>query len=534
MKTALSCLGLLFALFLFGSCGVGCALLVCFAFSAIGADAAIQPRIAPAVQPAIPIPDVQPVCPGPDCPEPDHKRRPWGPRTELAVGQASFGRGALVHDGPTHGGQDVQVDLPADILKRNIASKGLGCCVFRSTHYQGLNQNVPEVIDLPEKMVEAGIEGGGWPAKFDKVMQRFAPNVKYIQVEGGDWSIVKLALKTGRMPNITYNPGHMVNLVKLENGVGTFRDNNKTGPAELEWGTEEAVKQKAGGAKFWAVILLNGRHPAPPRSSASRTDRLRCSLEAPRAPGCYEWRMWPDERDQFALWRDGRQAGVYTSAEDYYREFEAPDHWSKRYRRPPVPLPPAAIERLEAMPAGVYAEAINTAPRYTYCGREISREQAAVALEDDSAKLSLSVIGEPAETARVKADLDAPEFAALKSHVVFQAYARDNWAVSPQRYGFDTTGHPTVYLETPAGEVLWHTNTYEGRATLETLRKKDPQYQPSNDPGIRPPNALSGDAPLFVAVAVLLLVCFGIWLLMSLVGASLGLAAHCGTELFAE
>lgn len=526
MRIFLSCLGLLLA--------AGC----------IAGIVAIAITLDHTMNVPIVVPDAAPACP--DCPvtptpepkpepKPD-KRKPWGPHGNRPVGTVSVEQmsmpyapqaGGLTHDGPTHNGQEVQIDLPADLLKRNIASKGLGCCVFRSANYIGLYHNIPELIDLPEKMKAAGVPGGGWPEKYDEIMKRFAPDYRYLQVTNGDWEIVKKALKMGRCVEITFQPAHMVNIVKLENGVGCFRDNNLTGPSELIWGSEEAIKQKSGGKSFWAVIPLHGRPPAPPRSGkqsmGGTVRRVHSSLVAERLPGRYSWDEVVDD-EQWLLYHDGRQVGAFVPEWDCYRERLGPGQWGKTWRRPPVPIPEEAMAKLEAMPAGVQMQNLGQRECYSLCGQEITRAQAEAALEDDSAKLSFTAIGSKAETARVRADLDRPEMAAFKSHVIFQEYEPTNWAVSPERFGFDVSGHPTVYLEDAQGNVLWHTNQYDGMPTMEGLRKKDPNYKPANDPGM--PNS---PVPLDTDWGPLtLLACLGGvgMFLTSLLGGALAIVHH--------
>src|SRR5262249_16649813 len=86
---------------------------------------------------------------------------------------------------------EVQVDLPADQRQKNIASKGLGCCVFRSLDHASRWQNVAALVSFPEWMVQHGIEGGGFPSKVDKLIPQIAkdrglPVPEYIQYEGKD------------------------------------------------------------------------------------------------------------------------------------------------------------------------------------------------------------------------------------------------------------------------------------------------------------------------------------------------------------
>ncbi len=183
-------------------------------------------------------------------------------------------------------GAAIQCDLPAALQKKNIASRGLGCCVFRSLDHAAHWQNVPALYDFPEWLVHEGIAGGGYPQKVDALIPRISaarqlPAPDYIQVESADLEILKLACRTGRMPCITYcqsatgryGPGariaHMVNLVAAGIGNGpdgkgwyVILDNNFPGEQNYEWLSEsEFLRTYLCGRTGWCVILLS---PPPP------------------------------------------------------------------------------------------------------------------------------------------------------------------------------------------------------------------------------------------------------------------------------
>ena len=510
-------------------------ILVCLAGLSGAFDEPAPPEPVPNVQPAPvdPAPDVtpepkQPDCPGPNCPQPKPKpqpkprpHRPWGPHGSQSVGLA--GRDRLKTGGPVFEGHEVQVDLPSDILKHNIASKGLGCCVFRSCNYAGLAQNISELIDLPERMKADGVEGGGWPEKLDRILAQYAPGVKYIQVQNGDWSLVKLALKTGRLPCITYGSAHMVNIACLENGVGCFRDNNFTAADELRWGDEKTVMEQAGGNKFWAVIFLKPRMPAPPKnaSRAALGAELCRQFVAPPVDGkSYKWSDHYPTRE-WTLWVDGVQKGNFSIEQDSYTEHLGPGQWGRSWRRPPVPLPNDARElqehgivsgvRVERSPSLRHGE-----ERYTLCGQSVTRAEAEAALVDDSALPSLTIIGPENERKRVLTDLASAEYADLRAKCVVQDYESTNWAISTERYGFVTSGHPTIYLQAPDGTELYRNvdGQYHGKTTLEALRKKHPDYQPNVTPTPNTPAAPSAPGAGLPVGAVLLV--------MAALGAGLG------------
>lgn len=177
-------------------------------------------------------------------------------------------------------GTKPQLDYPSQRQEKNIASRGLGCCVFRSLHHAGDYQDVRCLYRMPEWMVSKGIEGGGYPEKVDKLIPMIAkdrgvPTPEYVQVEGMDLAVLKLACKTGRMPCVTYcrsatgryngqRIAHMVNLVAAGVGNGpdgkgwyVVLDNNYPGGGQYEWLSEaEFLRTYDPG---WCVILL-----APP------------------------------------------------------------------------------------------------------------------------------------------------------------------------------------------------------------------------------------------------------------------------------
>jgi hypothetical protein len=172
-------------------------------------------------------------------------------------------------------------DLPASQRKKNIASKGLGCCVFRSIDYAARWQQVAELYDLPEKMRDAGIEGGGYPDKVSKIIQQFGPDVSYIQDTSGDADILEAILKTGRMPCVTYNGrdchygtrqsiAHMVCLPYFSRQAGwaCVSDNNYPEENRFVWMSPDEFlsRWKGGGGGGWVVCLLKTPPPPPPHN----------------------------------------------------------------------------------------------------------------------------------------------------------------------------------------------------------------------------------------------------------------------------
>lgn len=194
--------------------------------------------------------------------------------------------------GPTDGGTRAVCDLPTSQHIRNVGgSDGAGLCVFTSAEHTSRWQSC----------VLAGFQqwmrskpGGGYPEKLEEMIVRFCRENKrdiprYIQHTGGDETVLDLAIKTGRMPCITYagqddfyqgeTIAHMVNLVHLDQEKAAILDNNR--PGQIVWMTRKQLLDRwrgvdASGRSLmiragvrmvpvgggWCVIFLDG--PPPP------------------------------------------------------------------------------------------------------------------------------------------------------------------------------------------------------------------------------------------------------------------------------
>ncbi len=166
-------------------------------------------------------------------------------------------------------------DLPVSLRKNNVGGiDGAGLCVFTSIMHAARYQNVKELWDFQEKMTHE--PGGGYPAKVDRMMAKYAPGVHYLQAETNDPAVLDLAFKTGRMPSATYcgwDPtyggryvSHMTNPVYLDDKVAAVLDNNRVSPdeASLMWmsRSDYLARWKGQDRTAWVVILL-GPAPAP-------------------------------------------------------------------------------------------------------------------------------------------------------------------------------------------------------------------------------------------------------------------------------
>lgn len=229
-------------------------------------------------------PSAPPPCPDDKCPlpipapapvpePPLRPRKPWG-ALEVPVGASV---GPVAPDGT-----EPQIDLPGHLhLKNRGGSDGAGLCVFASITHSAHWQTVPQLEDLFQYMFR--FPGGGYPSKVANVIKRKCaekgvPEPAYVQVEGTDLEILKLACKSGRMPGVTYSfsptgryggarIAHMVSLVHADDKWFAILDNNYPGIDKIEWMTPDEFRRTyTGGRSGWAVILLNGPPPPPPRA----------------------------------------------------------------------------------------------------------------------------------------------------------------------------------------------------------------------------------------------------------------------------
>lgn len=431
----------------------------------IGALATAASLFAPKPVPPSPVKPEPPKIEEPKIEEPKPKKpKRWGPNCPAAVGREV----ATVRDGSSHDGVHVQADLPVDQLVRNAAgTNGMGLCVFTAIMFAARLQNVPQLADFQEWM--KNYPGGGWPEKVDAAIaakcgqQRLAvPD--YLIVENGDWELVRLALKTGRTPAISYTavfPGdHMVNVVCMADGWMAFRDNNFIGENEIEWLPEEEGKRRCGGGNFWAVILLA---PRPPPVSRPILEK-----DVP-AYGEYEWRRFPDCL-QWSLWVGGEQIGAYDGERDVYGTFRN-GAWGGLCNRPPVPLPDEAYGLIRRIFRDGIRYDYTGSPRYTRKGVEIARDEAFDAVSATGDKPALTVIG---TVDQLKTFRDAYTRTDLPGRFAFQGYTPDNWAVR----GFVHDGSPTIYVQSPDGKIILHLKSFDDQ-TMQVLGGKSEAFDPS-------------------------------------------------------
>jgi len=198
-----------------------------------------------------------------------------GPPDLAGQGPAPAAPGKPVEGGKVSpdGTEEITCDLPEAEKKRNVGGRdGAGLCVFTSIEYSARWQNERRLADFQKAMRQE--PGGGYPEKVDRMIAKYAPGVAYLQYEGSDLAILRAAVKTGRMPAVTYNGydphyrgsiAHMVNLAHLSEKWAVVTDNNFPGGRQFVWMAPDEFKRRwTGGRLGWAVLLLAPPPPAPP------------------------------------------------------------------------------------------------------------------------------------------------------------------------------------------------------------------------------------------------------------------------------
>jgi hypothetical protein len=194
------------------------------------------------------------------------------PDADWSIGSAVEGDSKVGGKTSPDGSEEIQVDLPGqEHMKNKGGTDGAGLCVFTSIEIAAHWMNVEELRGLQEKMTHE--QGGGWPEKVDQMMKKYAPDVDYVQYSGNDPSILKLALKTGRMAGVTYGYSprykskisHMIDLVHFTDKWAAVLDNNYPGEDQYEWMPPDEFlnrwKSDSGGG--WVIVLLSGNPPPP-------------------------------------------------------------------------------------------------------------------------------------------------------------------------------------------------------------------------------------------------------------------------------
>ena len=219
--------------------------------------------------------------PGPSPATPDKIRpaRRWPHRRRRPAEEAAGDR--IVIGGPTapDGRTEVACDLPVGERLQNVASRldGAGMCVMSSIEMGARYANLEALRGIRDWAARQ--PGGGYPEKIDRQIKQFCAQKHmntplYLQYEGKDPSILRAALRGGRMAAVTYggNDGvryrgpiaHMVCLVAYDRASdwAALLDNNAIGAHDLMWmKLADFQRRWLGSSGGWAFVWLA---PPPP------------------------------------------------------------------------------------------------------------------------------------------------------------------------------------------------------------------------------------------------------------------------------
>ena len=434
------------------------------------------------------------------------------------------------------GSEEIQIDLPGSMQMKNTGGRdGAGLCVFTSIEHAGRWQNVDSILGLQQKMTRE--QGGGYPSKVEKMLSKYCDGAQYLQYEGSDPSLIKLALTTGRMPSVTYGYSprysgkiaHMVNAAHLTERWAAILDNNFPGENKYEWmSPAEFRKRWISGGGGWAVVLLA---PPPPPLPVNETEPLKAYGQKWGALGCaavavpYEWRII--DAEQVALYSGAQQRGVWIRARQSYRELLPDGNWGADQELAPIAPPETHLMKMieqKEQNFGLDRSRIDSGvEKFWLGGREVTRKQAYSAIEgtgkdliDDREKLRLTVIGTVSECSSVMKDLESdPALKALAETMLVQSYRPDSWAVKD--IGL-LPGSPRIIVQggpdsRGAGKVLHSQGDYDGgaKALADALRKVRPDYDPKRDADLRKPApilptpSLPGNGNSTIALLVMLI-----------------------------
>jgi hypothetical protein len=459
------------------------------------------------------------------------------------------GHGEIKEAGPTGpDGTQAQVDYPKSQWQKNTGgSNGAGLCVFTSIEFAARWQHVPELEDFQAWMKSH--PGGGYPSKVDAMIgqlckQKGVQVPQYIQYQGRDLDVLRLALKTGRLPCITYDGhdglhyrggiSHMTNVAHLDDKWAMVLDNNYPPDKSLWMSPQEFLQRWAGKGNGWAVFLLNpGPPPVPTGPKPAQTIEEGHDSEdatthhSPLTTHHYAWEPVPSRPYQLALYCGHEHIGSWDYQESCYYSREAgTGNWTKVGRAPfDVPYFGAIWDR--------DAEG----ERFMLNGQAISRAKAIEALTgrgrprpgprpdpepgpapfpgpkppmpDDAQKPYLTLIGPDAQVQAFLADLASnPALAAYRGKFRVQSYPE-----TEQRYWWAwkdvkmPTGVTVQAAPGPDGKgpVLLHLDSYPGpEALAEALRRADPDFDPALKPAPVAPSSPESPAVTDHATTALL------------------------------
>ena len=240
----------------------------------------------------------------------------------------------------------------------------------------------------------------------------------------------------------------------------------------------------------------------------------------------FRWVMRPDVPDEAYLYNGNSQVGGWSAATQKYRPI-INGIWGAPTDSPPI-APPTNLVRKEPSVEekgglklwqldGVNIDKLSKQEKHhlhSDQGKIVITESdiqpLLAVLADDSKKLWLSVWSkDPAKRQRVVADMRADpalwKWVQERCHLWTGEAARPDHFLEKDRDGQPIRaidGDPTISLQDSRGVELWHDAGYKvGAASLQDLRKRDPDYRPDRTPG---PGGLTATEANVMIPAILL------------------------------
>ncbi len=417
-------------------------------------------------------------------------------------------------------GKRATIDLPAGQHIKNVGGRdGAGLCVFTSFELSARWQNEPGFVGFQKWMTAK--PGGGWPEKLDDMIAQYCREKGfavplYVQHTGGDDEVLDLAIKTGRLPAVTYagrddfyrgRIAHMVNIAHLDETDAAIIDNNR--PGSWVWMTRSEFNTRwrdmQGG---WAVVLLSP--PPPPATSPVQVFGQCPGGRCPAPVQVYAWHGPFNSEAGSRFWilkLDGVDQGVLEA--DGWHPCTKPGMVTiKPFGTAPID-PPADYkpQKLAAAPVeaigenyGVDPSKIHQDKRYSISGQECDRDTCLAAMKamlaDDSGRFHATIVSDDdtARRAAIVAVNTDPRFAPFRDKVHVQGYRSADWPVSARGL------KPGFTLQRPrlaGGGTVFVSTKFEPDTLLEALKHTDPNFTPPKPmPGPSPsPVPANPDSP---------------------------------------
>ena len=411
--------------------------------------------------------------------------------------------------GPTLAdGTEVQIDVPLDLRLRNVGgSDGKGLCVSSSVTVAARLQGEARLLGLRAWCEKR--PGGSWPERLMKDLKEFAPDAPVFQVTGADLTFIRLCLENGYLVSCTWGGNHMLNLVHLDDRHAVILDNNspwgeedgRRADTKLQVMTPREFQQKASmGGGIWIVVVLGKCPPSPIPVNALPEAGPR--WQAP----VYEWRHWHKDPGNLYLWHGDRQVGGWLKRTSTYHAYDGTAPAGQRWSRacaPPVPLP--AFLRTDLRGDCVvesvrdygcrWSQGVGAPPKFTLCGKEISRGEAEKLVTRYAKAPRLSVVGDDALRKRMQADFaSSPALAPFRDALCVQDYGPgDSLAKGVGLAPGITLGEPPDAQG--RSKTVWRLREYDGPEALAAALRRPGPYDPNKDPDPRKPAPAPGPRP---------------------------------------